>query len=297
VERYDRDLKDIFAVQGEINRRIISTIDIKVPDNIKNRLNRVKLQTRSIDAYEKFLQGMRYYYQGDRNGNAQAREMFEQAIAQDSGFAQAYGALAWCHLIDAKEGWTGSRRESMRTAFKTAQKAVSLDESSVMGRRTLSRIFLRMGRYDSAVAEAEKAVALKPGNAEANATLGLVLTFAGRSKEAIPMLKRAILLNPIPAFQYYQMLGHAYIGTAAYDDAIAAYKRALQGLPDSIWGRLGLIAAYALAGQIDDARSNAAQLLRSRPGFSLDYVTNKMPYKNPADLTKFIDALRKAGMK
>ena len=295
--RYEKGITDVFAVEDEIKRRIVSILHIKFQEDANKRLTGSKQPTQSIEAYEKFLQGMRYYYQGDRNGNASARGMFEQAIAQDSGFARAYGALAWSHLIDAKEGWTGSRRESMRTAFKMAKKAVSLDESSVTGRRTLSRIYLRMGRYDSAVTEAERAVTLRPGDAEANATLGLVLTFAGRPKEAIPILKQAILLNPIPAIQYYQMLGHAYIGTAAYDNAITAYGKALQGLPESIWGRLGLIAAYALAGRIDDARSNAAQFLRFRPGFSLNYVTKKMPYKNPADLTRFVDALRKAGMK
>jgi tetratricopeptide (TPR) repeat protein len=111
------------------------------------------------------------------------------------------------------------------------------------------------------------------------------------------MCKEAIRLDPIPVSLYYQSLTNAYCLTGQYDEAIAAGKKATSLGPNNLVAHAFLAAAYALHGREEEARLEAAEVLRINPKFLVDSWAKTMPYKNEADKELTIGALRKAGLK
>jgi len=93
------------------------------------------------------------------------------------------------------------------------------------------------------------------------------------------------------------MLGVAYRFLGRYEEAIAAFEKAIQLAPDSAWRHLAIAAAYSLAGRDEEARAAVQEALRLDPRMSLEFIAKTAPYKRQVDLDEFLNALRKAGLK
>jgi adenylate cyclase len=185
----------------------------------------------------------------------------------------------------------------MEQAVEMAQKAISLDESDPCSYEILSGIYMFKRQHERAIAEAERAIALDPNGADAHSQLGIVLAYAGRQQEAIAPLEKAIRINPIPPSLYFGRLGVAYRDTGRYEEAIAVQKKAISLTPDNPLAHLFLASTYSLAGRDEEARAEVSEVLRIRPKFSLERFAKRLFYKNKADTDRFIEALRKAGLK
>ena len=125
-ERYDRDLKDIFALQDEVTLSVMRAMRVKLTDGEQAALWQRKGLTNNLDAFEKFLQGGMYLY----SGNSQTQmtrpgSCYEEAIALDPRFAMVYAGLAFTRWADAICGWSKDPRESLRQAYVMANKALS----------------------------------------------------------------------------------------------------------------------------------------------------------------------------
>ena len=151
--------------------------------------------------------------------------------------------------------------------------------------------------FDEAIAEGERAAVLNPSGANAHAWYGITLTLAGRPKEAIPLFTKAIRLNPFGPYWYFLHLGQAYRMTERFEDSVSEYKKALKLSPDSISAHIGLAATYSMMGREQEAKTEAAEVLRLNPKFSLDYAKAISPFKDQSVTDNFISALRKAGLK
>jgi adenylate cyclase len=152
-------------------------------------------------------------------------------------------------------------------------------------------------KHEKAIAEGELGLALAPNSAWAHGQLAANLVFAGRHEEAIPLLKKALRLDPFPRHHYYNFLGVAYRCLGRYEEAIAEFEKAIQLAPDSAWRHVAIAAAYSLAGRDEEARAAVQKALRLDPRMSLKFIAKTAPYKKQADLDRFLDALRKAGLK
>jgi adenylate cyclase len=194
-------------------------------------------------------------------------------------------------------GTTKSPRESLEKAIELAQKAIALDDAHPAGHALLGILYGYKREYDKALAEGERAVALNPSGANAHAWYAMILTLAGRPDEAIPISQKAIRLNPFGPGWYYSNFGNALRITERFEEAVPAYKRALQLSPDSIFAHLGLAATYILMGREKEARAEAAEVLRLNPKFSVDSYAKRLTYKDQSVTDNFVDAMRKAGLK
>jgi len=294
-ERYDRDLKDIFALQDEITIKILTNVRVKLTQGEQALL--YDRREKNLDSFMKVLQGNAYFFRFNIESNLQARQFFEETIALDPDNAGAYTMLAWTHMMEVWFGWNKSPGECIERAVELAQKALSLNDTLDSTHSLLGNIFLMKRQYEKAIAEAERAVSLNPNGADAHAHLGMILHYAGRPEEAIVLLKKAARLNPLPPNWYLFSLGHAYRMKGQYEEAIAVYKRVLDRNPDDMIAHAGLAATYSLSGRMEDAHAEAAEVLRLNPKSSLDHLAKTVPFKNQADLEGYIDALRKAGLR
>jgi adenylate cyclase len=294
ADRYDRELKDIFALQDEITLRITQGLQIKLTEGEQARI--YGRGTDNLDAYLKWLQGQDLLIRGNKDDNALARRMFEDAIRLDPGWAQAYVLLGWTYLLESLFGWGSSPKSSLDEAVNLGRKSLTLDDSLPGPHGLMSQIHLHKRQHDEAIAEAQKAVTLGPGLAFAYTWLGSALIYAGRSHEAIRFLEKAIRLNPFPPAYCIRDLGEAYRMAERYKEAITEFKRAIQTNPHYLEAHLSLTCTYTLMGRENDAEAAAAEVLRIDPDFSIQDYAEALPYKEKSDLNCVIEALRKAGL-
>jgi adenylate cyclase len=152
-------------------------------------------------------------------------------------------------------------------------------------------------QHDKAIAHYERAIDLNPNVAHSHAQLGVALNYVGRPEDAIVSFKKAIRLNPIPPSFYFANLGRSYRMVGRYEDSIATYKKVLERTPNQLFANAGLTATYSVAGRLDEARTQAKEVLRVQPKFSAERYVRKFPFQDKAETERLIDALRKAGLK
>ena len=178
-----------------------------------------------------------------------------------------------------------------------AQKSISLDNKICFPHGALSSFYVLKNDYDKAISEAEIAIALEPNSAYSYTFLGAALNYSSRYSEAISAFEKAIRLDPIPAMTTLLGLAHSLRMAGRYEEAVAIFKKLVQKLPDHLVGHVGLTATYSMMGRDEDARAQAKEVLRIDPNFSVDSYSKSRLYKNKDDWNRYMDALRKAGMK
>jgi TolB-like protein/class 3 adenylate cyclase/Tfp pilus assembly protein PilF len=292
AERYDRPLQDIFALQDEIVRKIVTTLKLQLTLQEQGVL--VRKTTDNLDAYDDLLRGMESLGSGTKDANMTARQMFERAVALDPQYASAYASIGLTYLIDWESQWNTDPK-ILGQANELAQKAVALDDSLPAAHDILGDIYLFKRQHDQAIAEAERAIALDPNRADGYVDLALILRFSGRAEEALESVNKAMRLNPHYPAYYLQVLGQAYCQVGRYEDAITAQKGALSRNPNLWVSHICLAACYSMAGRDEAARAQIKELLRLNPNFSFDRLEKQIvPYKNPADGKLMTDSIRKA---
>jgi TolB-like protein/class 3 adenylate cyclase len=291
AERYDRNLKEIFAVQDELTKNIITAMQVKLTEG--EQVRAAAKGTNNLEAYLKYLQAMVIMRQFNIESNALARQLAQEAIAIDPEYAMAYRALSATYQMDVWLGTSKSPKQSIAKAMELLQKAIELDATYAEAHGHLGFTFSMIGKHDKAVAKAEQAVALNPNSAYVHMVMGHTLRFAGRNEEAIPEYKKAIRLNPIPPTNYLFGLGLAYCWTGQYEEAIKWCEKAVHKDPDSFLTRLMMTVVYSRSGREKDARTEAAEVLRINPKFSVEKFGRAATGSNAEE---FIAALHKAGL-
>jgi adenylate cyclase len=293
AERYDRDLKDIFAVQDEVTKNIVSALAVKLTRDEVDQLTR--RYTKNVEAYEYALRGLEYHCMYTRESNAYAQEMLLKAIELDPEYSLAYSRLALTYLHEYTQGWTQDIK-SMERAFKLAQKAIAMDDSLPEAHRILGDIYLYRKDLERARKEREKAIALDPNYSDGLAGLGEVLIWAGEHNKGIALVKKAMILNPYHHAWYFYILGVAYNLQERYEDAIEILERGLIRNPDFIGTHLALAALYGGTGRKERCQTEVKEILRISPGFSLKLIKEMIPTKDQTIVDDLIDILRNAGL-
>jgi adenylate cyclase len=295
AERWDRELKDIFAIQDDITMKIATALQVELTKGERARI--IAKGTNNLDAYLKALEANENVIRFNRENNELARQLAEEAIDIDPQYAFAYAILGKTHMFDVWLGTSRSPKKSISQAMKLVQKAIDIDESLGAAYGLLGFLYTMTRQHEKGIMEAKKAIALEPNSDLAHQALGLALRFGDRPNDAIPVIKKAIRLNPFAPSTYLFNLGLSYLFSGQYEEAIAQCKKATIREPDNLGAQLSLTVAYGLSGRDEEARATAQEVLRINPKFSLKRLSKSLAYKNRADKDRFVDALRKAGLK
>jgi adenylate cyclase len=292
-ERYDRPLKDIFALQDEIVQKIVTTLKLQL--SLWKQGSLVRKRTDNLEAYDYYLRGLEFYFRFTKEANAQARQLFEKAIELDPQYAEVYASLSATYYLERILQWSQDP-QALERAFALAQQAVVLDDSLPYAHCLLSQVYLGKKQYEQALAEAEQAVALDPNSGRGYVALGTILNFTGQAEKAIGVIEQALRRDPHSPVIYQIPLGWAYFLARRYEEAIAVEKKVLSHNRNMLDSHLVLAISYSELGR-EEARAEAAEVLRLSPNYSLEVIRQTWPIKDPAQLERILAALRKAGLK
>ena len=294
AERYDRKLHDIFAVQDEVTRDIVSALALKLTAQECERVYR--RDTENLQAYEYFLRGREQAFRDTLEANAQARTMLEKAIELDPQFSLGFSHLSRNHVIAYVNRWGESAGQALALAMELGQHAVELDEANPHAYFAVAAAASWMKQHQRAAVAAENCLAISPNFAEGHAVLGLILVYSGKPREAIASLNKAMRLDPHYRDIFLHLLALAHVQLKEYEQAVAALKRRLVRKPESDISRVLLAATHGHLGNIEESRTQWAEALRINPDYSLDHRRKILPYRNPADFEHLLDGLRRAGL-
>jgi tetratricopeptide (TPR) repeat protein len=204
--------------------------------------------------------------------------------------------MAYTHLQDMKFGSSKSPKDSLARAFELSEKALSMNSTCPVAYLALAQCYSLNKKFDEAIAACERAISHDPNYSIGYAELARVLNLTGRAKEALVSLQTAFRLDPKPPNFYHTYLGIAYYHTDMHEEAISAYKKALELAPHSLQDHLWLAAAYSTSGREKEARAEIDEVRKLAPKMSINTVSRWVPYKDPADLENVLNDLRKAGL-
>jgi adenylate cyclase len=292
AERFDRDLKDIFALQDEIAFKIMKTVHEKFELTATRKPGR---GASNVEAFVKTLEGREHLFRATKEDNVLARKLLEEAIALDPNYAGAYTNLAWTYMVDRLFG--KSPKESLRRAIELGQKATALDESEAFTHASLGNFYTYAGQFEKAIAHAERGMALDPNSTGVLLNSGSALALSGRPEEAIPLLHKALRLNPLAPSLYFVNLSVAYRMAGRFDEAVEQAKRAVERNSKDYLAYLALVAGCILTGREREARAAATEVLKIYPAFSVEQFGRTLPYKDKSFVARSIEAWRKAGLK
>jgi adenylate cyclase len=298
AERYNRDLTDLFALQDEITMKILTAIRVKLTDGEQVSSSEKYFKGKQgLDCYLKMLEARKYLQGHNIEDTKVAGRIIEEMIAMCPENPMTYVGVAYFHWMAYWLGPVQSRRESIEKGIEMAQKALAMDDSIATAHSLLGLLYNLKREYDKAIAEGERAVALDPGGTSAHLAYAMSLYYVGRSEEAIAMFQKAIRLDPVGSTGFYLNFGHALRVAGRFNEAISAYKKSIQRAPDNIFAHTGMAATYILMGREQEARAEAAEVLRINPNFSVDSLARSLPFKEQSMIDSYIGALRKAGLK
>lgn len=316
TETYDRDVRDVLALQEEIVRGLASAAGLPIEEDARRRLAAVRAV--GPDVYEAYLKGRYHWSQRTEPSLRQAVRDFEEALALDATYAPAYAALADCYnqlgtvlvgngspaewrpkaaraaiqalqidpsLADAHAalGYVRHYNWEWTAAERDFRRALELNPSHALAHVWYANLLASLGRMDEAIREVELARDLDPFSLVVNTNVGWTLTMAGRPDDAIIQLKRTLEIDPEYAQAHFR-LGNAYLGAGRIEEGLReleANVRLSRRSPSSV---AYLAEGYARAGRPEKSR----ELLRD----VLD--ASKQRYVPPVAVAAVYEALGEA---
>lgn len=283
-ETYDRDLDDIFAVQDEIARSVAGTLQVTLLST-KEALP----ETKNSEAYNALLMGRYFYAKQTREGLEKAIAYYDQAITLDPGFARAWAGLAAAYAFQAGVGYA-SPKPGYDQARAAAKKALALDRNLAYAHRIMGYIQMSCD-WDWAAAEEsfQTAMSLEPGRGQVEAAQLAVAR--GRFDVAVALARQAVESDPI-SVQPHATLGMAYWYGGRPDEAVAAYQKILEIIPEYPamrgligWVRLTQSKPQEALAVLDQTKDPMWRL----PGMAMYYHTQGRTAESDSALAEFIE--------
>src|SRR5438552_3059018 len=321
-ETYDRDMKDILAMESDVARRVVDALQVQLGVDEEREL--AKKPTENPEAHRLYLLGRYHFYKFTQAGWSNAIQYYDQALQVDPGFALAYCGKAdtyawmWGQTLSGREAYLKEKELAekalaldpdlaeahismgvvlfcalnLRGSEKELDRALELNPKLPLAYEQYAWTLMALGRYGEALVKQKKALELDPLNGLINTELGFFLYWARRYDEAIGQIQKTLELDPNNAWAH-TVLGWSLIWKGNTDRARAEFHKATT-LDDLPWYKGSLGYAYAVAGD----HPKAEQILRE-----LDELS-KQRYVSPAiratvylgmrDKSKALDWLEKA---
>lgn len=319
-QTYDRELKDVFAIQDEIAQAIRQAVRRKL------RRPQVSAERRmpNPEAYDLYLLGRYHGWRWNPQDLRQATEYFERAIELQPDFAAAYAGLAAAWVQRGVWGGMGFREveaPSRQAALKAVEldtnlaeahaalgaslfgydwdwvggerelrRAIDLNPNSLDAHRSYAHLLMATGRFPEAIAAMEQALSLDPLSSQIRSDYGRVVFRARRFDEAVAQFQRAIELDS-QNFNAYMRLGEVYEQLGRFQEALELVEQGLKIHGSDLVKSARVARAYALLGRRKEATRISDRLARSGTNSNLEFA---LVYFALGDNDRGFDLLKKA---
>ncbi|MEH6544393.1 MAG: hypothetical protein V7721_10660 [Porticoccaceae bacterium] len=290
AESFDRELNDIFSVQDEITRKIISILPSRIEAADLKRIR--NKPTSNLAAYEYLLRGKYHHHLRTRADNETAHRMLERAIEEDPNYAQAY---AWRACVMGQAMVRGYRDDINvdEELMNSLQKALTLDDDDFECHRVLSGVYLIRQQFDRAEFHAIRAYELNCNDPRVISLYGELLALIGQAEAGIEKLQLALQVDPYRPDDRLTHLGFAQFVARRYEDALSTFgKISILETKHHAY----LAACYAQLGDAENAQREAGEVRKLEPDFSSESFVSQVLYKNDVDIKHHIDAFHKSGL-
>jgi TolB-like protein/Tfp pilus assembly protein PilF len=294
AERYDREVEDIFALQDDVTRRIVDSLQVRLSDAESDAL--VLSGTASIEAHDYLLRGLERYWEFTAESLAASQALFARAVELDSHYASAHAWLAracvYRYSVDQ------ASEETLEIALLHSRKAVEIDSRLPLGHSVLGWTQMWRGKATEAIGATRRAVTMDPNNPDAHFFLSVVLASAGRSEEGLQYIQKAMRLNPHPTVHSLFALGHCYYTLERLEEAASAFNAGVELRPSFTPNRDFLARTYLRLGRKTEAaeQRDALEKMGWGPGHggsrSLHLYLDKRRHDEEAQLLTRLDSLR-----
>jgi len=294
AQRYDADIRQVFAVQDQVTQRIVSALAVKMSNEERGRL--AKRATNNLKAYDHFQEGQRLYFVNTKEAFEQAGNQYRKAIELDPQYGRAYGALAVVLASRGIRGWSDTPRQELDQALDLARKAVALDSSIPQTHFAMGFVYLVRRQFDEALQAVTQSVRIAPSYPDGYSLLGYIHMYSGNPKEAIRQNARGMRLDPYITHQYLIVLGGARYMLGEYAEAIKALETAEAQNDNAILVKVFLAASYLKAGRRGDAEWIVERIRIISPTTTVSELDKSLPFADTGTKQALLASLREAGL-
>lgn len=294
--RYDRELDDIFAVQDEITRSIVTAV---APEALGAELKRSQQKNSgNLNAWEKVMRSRWHLARLSRKDNTKAREWVVKAIEEADHLSDAFSTLALCELQAVLNFWTDDPETSVAAASEAARQAVALDGNDANAHSMLGMAELYSRNFDDAMRHLERAIRLNPNLANAYGILAAVHGLSGEYGAARASSEQALALSPHDPSKSFWLAGVAIGAYLAgeYEDCLAICRAVLKEHPGHGPHMRGEAAALAMLGRTGEASIALERCLEHMPGLTISQVRRIVPIRYRDDEERWLEGLSRAGL-
>ncbi|MBA4033104.1 MAG: CadC-family transcriptional regulator [Bradyrhizobium sp.] len=297
ADRYEGDLRDIFALQDEITERIVSAIEPTVRAvEVKRALAK---PTDNLTAYDSYLRALPYYHSQTREAVIHAEGLLQKAVDLDPQYSEALGTLADCIAVRVSTGWHQSRTQGTTEACEAARRALAVgpDNSTCLSAAAFAFAILAH-RFEEACELADRAIDVHPNSTFVRNRAGAVYSNSGESDRAIAHFEAALRMNPLDnktSTFTFTVGSAAHLFARRFEESVRWGRRAMAITPDANIARWTTAAALGHLGRMEEARIEIDDILAKHPGATLERARHaSLRHKWMYDL--YLDGLRKAGL-
>jgi len=299
ADRYDRELKNIFALQDEVGQKIVEALKLKLTGTDKRRL--AHQGTTNVAAYDLYLQGRAFESQFSLDSLTEALRLYGQATEIDPNYSDAYARMANVYVVQVTLGLVDDVESARSKAISLAERAIEVNAENPYAHWSLGQILLRHGNSTSddfarSISEIERAIEIDPNYADAYAQLSFNYSGDGRLEIAMQSIETAMRLNPRYPFWYLVARGQIYYMQKNYKAAIADLEAAEERNPSISFTKWRLAAAYAQAGRVDDAEWQIDEIQNNGFNSNVDDAIRILALQHQVDINHYRDGLIKAGL-
>ena len=288
AERYDSDLIDVFVLQDNLSRTIVSTIAGRLEDSEADHLS--QRPTEDLNAYEQVLRGQKFLHNYSQEDYTKARECFKMAVSCDPKFARAHAFLA---VVEAYYWFWDTNPFRLERAVQIGEIALALDQHESKCHFALGVAHLFRRAHDKSEYHLIKASTLNPNDDLVMVETGRYLMYTGQPRKGADLVRQAMRRNPYHPNWYWNILGRCLHTAGDFGDAIGVFERITT---PQIWNHVYLAACHAALSHPHETAEHVRKVMALKPDFSVSEFAKLLPYRDTVDFANFLKELRRTNL-
>ena len=294
AERYDRTVDDIFDIQDEITKEIVTALHVQLTDGEVALV--MARGTNQIEPWLLCVQATDLFMRFNTTDYLKAQTLAQQAVDLDPEYAYAWATLGFTHWWDGRLGYTGETGAKFALADELACKAMALDDTVSWALGLSAMVAAPLNRHDEGIEIGRRGVQLHPGNADLRAFFAFTLTHAGQNCEALEHYRAAIAMNPHYPNWYRGGLSRTLAELGEFEECLTVCDEILRVEPGFLSALLRKAYVFGRTGRREEAADTVRQIARLAPSLRVLHLPHMMMAKLPATTTEYVEILRAAGL-